>query len=461
MVFVIDCTATWAPPPMGTSPTFICRLVTGRSRSAASVISLPYVLILIRYERLSSEDFTQVRVGREEEERQDQDEAESGDLAHRLLADGPAQQLLRGYEEQVSAVERQDRKQVEQSQVQADQGKKRQKEPLVDGGAANGSDAHRTGDVLVQILLAGKELPDEYPELDRDLRAPLYRQPDGLYRTIRGRLQLGTHANERPIFILGIRPQLPLEGLLRTVPQHGHTDLLTNVTARHLAFETVPGLYRFAIQAHDLVAGLDPNLLSHRSWFYSTHDGLYVGHDTLEHVNTGQYGDGREEVCHWAGKNDKGPPPQRFGVVGVTPFRPIPHSCHLGKSTQEYYAERVDGLADLLLEESWSEADAELGNPYAQGFGREHVPELVDNYEEDQTHQRHDDGHRGSPPTRLSASPRAQPSTASMDSMLCIIPNSGTSSRTSSITSAICRNLILPSRKACTATSLAALSATG
>src|SRR5215213_3996241 len=107
MVFVIDCTATWAPPPMGTSPTFICRLVMGRSRSAASVISLPYVLyapILIRDERLSSEDFTQVGVGREQEEGEDKDETESSDLAHRLLADRPAQNLLRGDEEQVSAV---------------------------------------------------------------------------------------------------------------------------------------------------------------------------------------------------------------------------------------------------------------------------------------------------------------------------------------------------------------------
>src|SRR5215216_4987566 len=98
MVLVIDCTATWAPPPMGTSPTFICRLVTGRSRSAASVISLPYVSdapILIRDERLSSEDFTQVRVGCEQEEGEDEDEAEGRDLAHGLLANRPTEYLLR------------------------------------------------------------------------------------------------------------------------------------------------------------------------------------------------------------------------------------------------------------------------------------------------------------------------------------------------------------------------------
>src|SRR5918997_2112273 len=109
MVFVIDCSATWAPPPMVTSPTLICRLVTGRSRNAASVISLPYVLcapILIRNERLSSEDFTQVGVGRKKEKGEDEDEAECGDLAHSLLADGPAQNLLRGYKEKVSADER-------------------------------------------------------------------------------------------------------------------------------------------------------------------------------------------------------------------------------------------------------------------------------------------------------------------------------------------------------------------
>src|SRR5918992_94469 len=104
MVLVMDCTATRAPPPMGTSPTLICRLVTGRSRSAASVISLPcvrYALILIRYERLSSEDFTQVGIGCEKEKGQDEDETQSGDLAHRLLADRPAQHLLRRYEEQM------------------------------------------------------------------------------------------------------------------------------------------------------------------------------------------------------------------------------------------------------------------------------------------------------------------------------------------------------------------------
>src|SRR5919112_2073409 len=107
MVLVIDCTATWAPPPMGTSPTLICRLVTGRSRSVASVISLPcvlYVPILIGDEGLSSEEFTQVGVGREEEQGEHQNEAESSDLAHRLLAHRPAQNLLRGDEEEVSAV---------------------------------------------------------------------------------------------------------------------------------------------------------------------------------------------------------------------------------------------------------------------------------------------------------------------------------------------------------------------
>src|SRR5215208_7666191 len=191
MVFVIDCTATWAPPPMGTSPTFIWRLVIGRSRSGGSVISLPYVRyapILIRDERLSSEDFTQVGVGGEEEERENENEAQSGDPAHRLLADGPSQHLLRHYKEEVPAVERQDREQVEQCQVEADEGQKRQEKSLVDGGAPDRGDAHRSGHVLVQVLLAAHELPDENPELDRDLCTPLNCQPDGLYRPVSRRL---------------------------------------------------------------------------------------------------------------------------------------------------------------------------------------------------------------------------------------------------------------------------------
>src|SRR5215210_7741405 len=124
MVFVIDCTATWAPPPIGTSPTFICRLVTGRSRTAASVISLPFVSnvpILIRDERLSSEDLTKVGVGGKKEQGEHQHEAESGDLAHRLLANGPAEHLLRRNKEKMSSVERQNREQIEQRKIKADQ----------------------------------------------------------------------------------------------------------------------------------------------------------------------------------------------------------------------------------------------------------------------------------------------------------------------------------------------------
>src|SRR5918998_4592573 len=138
MVLVMDWTATWAPPPMGTPPTFICRLVTGRSCSAASVISLPrfaVALILFRDERLSSEDFTQVCVRREQEQRQNEHDANGRDLAHRLLAHGPAYQLLGRYEEKVPPVERQDRQQVEDGEVQADQGQEQGEEALCHGGA--------------------------------------------------------------------------------------------------------------------------------------------------------------------------------------------------------------------------------------------------------------------------------------------------------------------------------------
>src|SRR5215211_444518 len=464
MVFVIDCTATWAPPPMGTSPTFICRLVMGRSRSAASVILLPYVLytpILIRDERLSSEDLTQVSVGGEEEKGQDEDEPESGDLAHRLFADRPTQHLLRRYKEQVPAVERQYREQIEQGQVEADQSQKRQEEPLVHSGATDRRDADGTGHVLVKILLAGYELPDEDPELDRYLAAALHRQADGLHGPLLGRLHFGTHANERPVFVFGIGPQLPIEGLLRTVAHDGHAHLLARLPARHLAFESVPTLYPLAIEADDPVAGPDPDLLGHRSRLDSTYYGLHVRNNSLEHVDASEYDHGREDVGHRTGEYDQGPPPQGFGVIGVRALRTVSHPRHLGKPAQEYYAERVDGLADLLLDERWPETYRELGDPYAEGLGREHMPEFVDDYEEDQAQQGHDDGHGVAPSMRRCAASRAHPSTARMVSMLCIFPKSGTVSRTSSIASAIRRNLILPSRKASTATSLAALSATG
>src|SRR3712207_2977834 len=111
MVLVIDCTATWAPPPMGTSPTLICRLVTGRSRGAASVISLP---TLLRDKRLSRKDFTKICVRCEQKEHKDERYPYGRDPAHRLLAYGSAQDLLRRYDHEVSAVEWEDGQQVEE-----------------------------------------------------------------------------------------------------------------------------------------------------------------------------------------------------------------------------------------------------------------------------------------------------------------------------------------------------------
>src|SRR4028118_2075284 len=129
----MDWTTTGAPPPMGTSPTLICRLVTGRSRTAASVISLPNTRcrsILFRDERCSGEDFTKVRVGCEHEQHKHQRHTEGCELAHRLLAHGPAQKLLCRYKEQVPPVERQERQQVEERQVEADDRQQGQEEAL-------------------------------------------------------------------------------------------------------------------------------------------------------------------------------------------------------------------------------------------------------------------------------------------------------------------------------------------
>ena len=92
-------------------------------------------------------------------------EAEGGDLTHRLLADWPAYHLLGGDEEEVPAVERQDRQQIEQSQIQTDQGQKRQEEAPLDRRAPDRGDSDGTGNVLVEVLLAGYQLPDERPEL--------------------------------------------------------------------------------------------------------------------------------------------------------------------------------------------------------------------------------------------------------------------------------------------------------
>src|SRR5918997_3657429 len=125
MVLVIDWTATWAPPPIDTPPTTIWRLVIGRSCTASSVISLLRLLRPVLGDKgLSREDFTKVRVGCEDEEHQYERYTERGDLTDRLGLHWPTQNLLRGDEEQVPPVKRQDGEQVEHRQVYANESQK-------------------------------------------------------------------------------------------------------------------------------------------------------------------------------------------------------------------------------------------------------------------------------------------------------------------------------------------------
>src|SRR3712207_9559517 len=81
--------------------------------------------------------------------------------AHRLLAHRPTQHLLRRDKEQVPAVERQDRQQVEECQVQADKGQQLREESLLDRRSAHRGYPYGPRNVPVEVALPGQKLPDE------------------------------------------------------------------------------------------------------------------------------------------------------------------------------------------------------------------------------------------------------------------------------------------------------------
>src|SRR5215211_2986733 len=438
MVLVIDWTAIWAPPPIGTPPTFICRLVVGRSRSAASIISLPS---LLRDKRLSGEDFTKVRVGCEQEQHQDERYPQSRDLAHSLLTHGPAQYLLRRDEEEVPAVERQDGQQVEQGQVDADQGQKLREEALLDGGGADGGDAHRPGHVVVDLLLTGDKITHKRSEQAGHPHHLPDRQPQRLQRTVPRPDDLRPDAHQGAVGVAGIGAELAGERLFAPVSLDGHTDLLARTPLCNLAAESFPALYPFSLHSDQPVAQLDANAIAHRALLDLLHLRLHVRDLAGDHQDTSEDGHRRKHVRKRPREDDQSPPPGSLRGKGAGPPRSVIHSRHLRETTQKYYAERVSSCAELLLKDGGAEADPELGDPNAEGLGGEHVSELVDQDQEDQTHYRHHDRHRSA------ASSLAQASTARIASMLCMVPNSGRASRTPSITSPICKNPIRRSRK--------------
>src|SRR5918997_1338104 len=422
----MDWTTTGAPPPMGTSPTLICRLVTGRSRTAASVISLPNTrchLILFRDERRSGDDFTNVRVCCEHEQHKHQRHPEGRELAHRPLAPGPPQKLLRRYKEQVPPVEREEREQVEERQVEADDRQQRQEEAVRDRRARHRRYPHGPAHVLHERPLARHEVTYKSAQCRRDLPAPGHGLPERPHQPVRILDHHRPYPDEGPPRVLGVRDQLPRHPALLTISADDELDPVFRFFLAHAPDEALPIGGLFAVHGDYPVALLD--------------------------------------VRQWPREYDGRPPPSGLGLVRPGPLLAVPHPGHLGETAEEYYAERIDRFAEFLFEDRGAEAYAELGDADADGLGGEHVAELVDDYEEDQAEDAEYEGHACRSPVWRFASCLAQAPTAVIASMLFIGPKSGTASRTSSIASGIERNCILPWRNASTTPSFAALSATG
>src|ERR687894_1273766 len=309
----MDWTTTGAPPPTGTPPTFICLLVTGRSRTAASVISLPIIrsrLILFRYERGSGEEFTKVRVGCEHEEHHPQPPPEGGHPAHGLLAHGPAHNLLRRYKKQVPPVERQDRQEVEERQVEADDRQQRQEKALRDRRARHGGDPDRTAHVLDERLLPRHQLPDELPERGRDLDAPPHSLPEGLDGPVSVLHDNRPDPHERPVGILGVRYELPRDFALLSVPAHDELHPVPRLFLAHALDEALPVCGPLAVDGDDPVALLYVRLV--RQGVRHDVGDLVRGPRHAAHVDAREDHDRSQNVGHRPREDDPRPPPRRL-----------------------------------------------------------------------------------------------------------------------------------------------------
>src|SRR5438874_12734714 len=150
-VSVMDCTTTGAPPPISTPPTLIWRALAIRGQCIPGLSG-------------RSARAEPVRVVREADH---EEQGEDGDPDRRrplvdLAADGPAAEALDQREDDVAAVERQQRKQVEDAEGQAEEAEEADVvlEALTHGGVGGLDDADRAVQLAVPLRQVDEEADD-------------------------------------------------------------------------------------------------------------------------------------------------------------------------------------------------------------------------------------------------------------------------------------------------------------
>src|ERR687892_1149886 len=173
-VRVIDCTTTGAPPPIGTFPTRIWRSLAIRGQSNPAS------------ERVWSAASVPLDVVREtdDEEEQHEHDAHRGGVLVGLPRDGAAANRLRQRERDVPAVERKQRKHVQEGQRQGDERKNAEvvANPHVERLARGLDDSDRA-----RHLVSPRPRHDPPQRLEDHLRhepCPVRGQPDGLQRVV-------------------------------------------------------------------------------------------------------------------------------------------------------------------------------------------------------------------------------------------------------------------------------------
>ena len=147
-VLVIVCTTTGAPPPIGTLPTNICRLeAISTAYPGGRPGRLPDVEAV-------GADPADVVGEADHHQHHDEGEADHRRPLHHPQRDRAAAQFLDQRPEDVAAVERQDRQQVDQAEREADQGQQQQRrvDADVDRLVGDVADPDDAGDLLALFL---------------------------------------------------------------------------------------------------------------------------------------------------------------------------------------------------------------------------------------------------------------------------------------------------------------------
>src|SRR5919205_3976942 len=162
----------------------------------------------------------------------------------------------------MSSIERQDRQQVEDGEVDADQSQKLRKAlcPLRRYIAAYADHAYRARDGVVEADLTGHQLPDEPPKEPYYADALLHPEPQSLQGPIAGVDANRPNADDRPPGIFWIGSQSSRILLTLAIPLHDQGYLVTRTLLADEPLKVLPAINGGPIDRDNLIPRLNAHL---------------------------------------------------------------------------------------------------------------------------------------------------------------------------------------------------------